>query len=89
MPENAVGPRSFRKTQIIPFLVLAGVNLAVGVLFFQVVRPLLLPIFLAAVVALLVAPVHDRLAQQVGGRRWLSASAFTVLALLQIGRAHV
>ena len=42
----------------LPFIILVTLGLAIGVFFFQVVKPLLMPLFLAAVVALLVQPWH-------------------------------
>lgn len=53
--------------------VLAGVCIAFAALFFQVVRPLALPLFLAAVLAVLASPLHERLTARCGGRGGLSA----------------
>jgi predicted PurR-regulated permease PerM len=57
-----------------------------AVLFLQVVRPFALPLFLAAVFAVMVMPLHERIAARCGGRGWLSALLITVtLALLLLG----
>ncbi|QDV32599.1 AI-2E family transporter [Tautonia plasticadhaerens] len=82
--DSSPNPRggSPRRTPPIPFLVLAGVVVAVTILFYQVIRPLALPLFLAAVIALLAHPLHARLTDRLGGRASLSAGIITLLILL-------
>lgn len=73
-----------RQTPPIPFLVLVGVVIAFVVLFYQVIRPLALPLFLAAVIALLAHPVHERVTRWSKGRESLAAGIVTVLIVLII-----
>lgn len=71
-----------RNTKWTSLVVLAAVNLAFLILFFQVVRPFLLPLFLAAVVALLIEPIDRRLTGLLGNRAHLSATLVTLVVLL-------
>ena len=66
----------------LPFIVLVTIGLAIGVFFFQVVKPLLMPLFLAAVVALLVQPWHRRLLRHMPA--WTSATIITATILLAV-----
>lgn len=68
----------------LPLAILVGVNVALGFLFYQVVRPLILPLFLAAVVAMLLQPSYRGLAQMTGGRERLAAGVVTALIVLLI-----
>lgn len=62
-------------------LILLGTVVLVGVLFFRVVQPFLFPLFFAAVLALLSAPLQEWLAQRLHGRRRVAAGLTTVLIL--------
>ena len=77
------GPEK-RRHPGIALAVLAGVWVAFAVLFFHVVRPLALPLFLAAVFAILALPAHERLTAWCGRRDWLSALliVFSLILLL-------
>lgn len=75
---NGIPRRAFS----VPFLVLAAVVVGVSVLFYQVIRPLALPLFLAAVIALLAHPLHVRLGRRLRGRDSLAAALVTLLVLL-------
>jgi predicted PurR-regulated permease PerM len=78
-------PRPRRRPGV-SLAVLAGVCAAFAVLFFQVVRPLALPLFLAAVLAVLGFPLHERLAARCGGRGGLSALVIVAsLVILLLG----
>lgn len=57
-----------RRTSPIPFFILAGVVLAVTALFHRVIRPLALPLFLAALIALRAHPLQVRLKGRLRGR---------------------
>jgi len=71
---------------LIPLLILLGVVLTSVVLFYQVIKSLLWPLFLAAVVALLLHPWHLRLTKGLRGHGWLSSLILTLaLLLLLIG----
>ena len=75
-----------RRRPGVSLAVLAGVCVAFAVLFFQVVRPLALPLFLAAVFAILAFPLHERLTARCGGRGGLSALLIvSSLILLLLG----
>ncbi len=65
-------------------VVLAGVCIAFAILFFQVVRPLALPLFLAAVLALLAFPFHQWLTARCGGRVGVSALVIVAVLVLMV-----
>ncbi len=71
-----------RRTSPIAFLVLLGVVTAFAVMFYQVIRPLALPLFLAAVIALLAHPLLDRVMHWVHRRASLAAGLVTLLIVL-------
>lgn len=64
------------------FYALVGTVIAVGVFFFHVVQPFLLPLFLAAVLALLFRPVHLWCTRSFNGHRHVAAAVVTVTVLL-------
>ena len=66
----------------LPFLVLVGFTLGVAFFFYQVVKPLLMPLFLAAVAVLLAAPWHAKLHGKMPA--WASATIVTVTIFLAI-----
>lgn len=77
-------PASERRRSAVSLAVLTGVSISFAVLFFEVVRPFTLPLFLAAVFAVLAMPLHERIAARCGGRGWLSALLIIVALLLML-----
>lgn len=76
--------RSSRSRQAISLLILAGVCLAFAVLFYQVIRPLFLPLFLGAVFALLAMPVQRSLIKRRRLPDWLAALIITIVVVLVV-----
>ncbi len=64
--------------------VLAAVTLVFAVLFYQLVRPLAVPLFFAAVVAMLIQPLHRRLCSGRLRSEWFSAAVVTALSVVII-----
>ncbi|MHB8901464.1 MAG: AI-2E family transporter [Thermoguttaceae bacterium] len=62
--------------------VLAALTLVLAVLFYQLVRPLGVPLFFAAVVAMLVQPVYRRLVGWRYGSPWASATLVTLSSVV-------
>lgn len=75
--------RAFR-ARLVPFLVLVGVVAVFGTLFYRVIHPLLLPLFLAAVVAMLAHPLQNRMTAYLWGNGYLAAAVVTLLVVLAI-----
>lgn len=75
MPQSNV-PRRFS------FYALVGLAIAVGLFFYQVVKPFLLPLFIAAVLALLIRPIYLWFTERLRGYRYVSAAVVTLLVLL-------
>src|SRR5262245_13337095 len=71
-----------------PFLILLAIATVLGMLFFFVVRSMVMPLFLAAVTAMLGQPIQKRMSKALGERPSLAASllviALCVVALLPI-----
>ncbi|MEW4528906.1 MAG: AI-2E family transporter [Maioricimonas sp. JB045] len=57
---------------------------AVGVLFFNVIRPFLVPLLCAAVLAILVRPLYEYSVCRMGGRRRIASAVFTLGLLLGV-----
>lgn len=70
-----------KPSTLVPFLILAGVNLAVAVVFYRVVKPLFLPLFLAAVLAMLTSSMHQWLSRLLRGYERLAAMLVTLFLL--------
>ena len=68
----------------VSFVVLGGAILVLGVLFFQIVQSLVLPIFLAAILALLVYPLQPALTRRLRAPRGIAAGTITLFAVLAI-----
>lgn len=56
--------------------------LAVGVLFFRVIEPFIVPLFIAVVLAVLFEPMYERLAHWLGGKRRIAAAIATLCVVL-------
>lgn len=76
--------RSSRSRQTISLMILAGVSLTFAVLFYQVVKPLFLPLFLGAVFALLAMPLQRELMRRFRLPDWIAALLVTILAVLVV-----
>ncbi|MGD9645326.1 MAG: AI-2E family transporter [Pirellulales bacterium] len=76
--------------RLVSFIVLAAIVVIFGVLFFQVVAPFLLPIFVAVTLVVMFRPMHQWLAERLGGHVRITAGLTTagivliVLALVSI-----
>jgi predicted PurR-regulated permease PerM len=68
--------------RIISFLALVGFILVFAALFYQVIAPFLLPLFLAGVLALLFRPWYQWFTHRLNGRRRLAAGVTTAVVVL-------
>lgn len=86
MPASADGNTDarFPSRHFVPLAVLIAVVGAFGILFYKVVQPLLLPLFLAAVTAMLAAPLYQACVELFQGRKYLAAGAVTALVLVLV-----
>lgn len=88
MPEqpgaNRRPPAVTRAGLWVSLSVLAAAALVLAILFYHMVRPLAVPLFFAAVVAMLLEPIHRRLAAWPRGPSWLSAAIVTLGSLVVI-----
>lgn len=77
--------------RLISFLVLLGIIVLIGALFYRVMASFLLPLFLAAVLVVIFSPVHKRILKKFKGRKRTAAAATTAIiglvVLLPIGIA--
>ncbi|QDU63877.1 putative inner membrane protein [Planctomycetes bacterium Pan216] len=87
MPESSASDSSspiIKPGNVLPLLILLGVAVGFGVMFYQVIKPLLLPLFLAAVLALLIDPLYDWVTFKMQGRRRLAALTMTFAIVMII-----
>lgn len=70
--------------RVISLIVLLAVVLLIGVLFFRVMATFLIPLFLAAVLAVVFKPVHAWMLGKLHGRNQLAALATTTLISLGV-----
>lgn len=82
LPDTNRSDPERRRRAAVSLTVLVGVSLAFAMLFFQVIRPFALPLFLAAVVAVMAMPLHERVTTMCGGRAWLSALLISLTLLI-------
>lgn len=73
-----------RHRHTVSYLMLGGAILVLGVLFFQVIQSLILPLFLAIVLALLLHPMQPALTKWLLGHRGIAAGTITLFAVLAI-----
>ncbi|CAN5890674.1 AI-2E family transporter [soil metagenome] len=76
--------RSSRSRQTISLMVLVGVILAFAVLFYQVIRPMFLPLFLGAIFALLATPFQRWLVERGRMPTWLASLLIVLLIMLVV-----
>ena len=70
-------------SRMVSFFVLIAIILVIGFLFFRVMAPFLLPLFLAALLVVIFHPLHQRMLSRCGDRQRL-ASALTTLVVMLI-----
>jgi predicted PurR-regulated permease PerM len=68
----------------VSFFVLLGATLAAAVLFYWIVEPFLIPLLLAAILALLCYPAYERLVRAFRGYRRIAAGAATAIILVLV-----
>ncbi len=69
-------------SRMVSFFVLIAIIVVIGFLFFRVMAPFLLPLFLAAMLVVIVHPVHVRILERCKGRQRLASALTTALVLL-------
>lgn len=80
-PDPLAAPPPRRPRLAVHFVAICVLAAVFGTVTVYIVRPLVVPLFLAVVFAILAAPVHERLARWVGGR-WVASGLLTLLLLL-------
>ena len=69
-------------SRLVSFFVLIAIIMVIGFLFFRVMAPFLLPLFLAALLVVIIHPLHRRILDRCQGRQRLAAALSTTLVLL-------
>jgi predicted PurR-regulated permease PerM len=69
---------------MIPFLILVAVVASVGIFFFQVIRPMLIPLFLAGTLAMLCQPLLHKFTEWFNGHSRIASMAVVILIVLLI-----
>lgn len=71
-------------TRMISFVVLIGILVAIGVLFFQLMSIFLVPVFFSALLGVIFFPLHARILTFVGSENRYLASALSISAVLLV-----
>jgi predicted PurR-regulated permease PerM len=71
-------------SRMVSFLVLVGIIVVIGIMFYRVMASFLLPLFLAAVLTVMFRPMHHYLTNRFHGRRRLAALTTTVAVILVV-----
>ncbi len=61
--------------RLVSLVILTSLIIFLGITFYQIVAPFLLPLFLAAVTSVWCQPLYSRCQRKLGGRSWLAAAA--------------
>lgn len=69
-------------TRVASFVVLLAILAVIGVAFYRVMADFVLPLFIAAFLVVVFRPMHERIVEQLKGRKRLSALLTTTLVLL-------
>ena len=69
-------------SRMVSFIVLIAIILVIGFLFFRVMAPFLLPLFLAALLVVIIHPVHQYILERCKGRLRAASALTTALVLL-------
>jgi len=69
-------------SRMVSFFVLIAIIVVIGFMFFRVMAPFLLPLFLAALLVVIFHPVHQRIVDYCQGRQRLASALTTLLVLL-------
>ena len=70
--------------RVLSFIVLIAIILVIGALFYRVMSTFLIPLFLSAVLAVLMWPIHARILAWTGGRSAIAAAISTIVMILMI-----
>jgi predicted PurR-regulated permease PerM len=81
-PERSGRPPIITVARAVSFLVLVGILIVIATIFFRVMAAFLVPLFLAALLGVVVQPLHRWTLQKCRGYRHVAASITTLLVLL-------
>lgn len=68
--------------RLVSLILMAALMVLLGLTFYHVMAPFLMPLFLAAVFAMLSQPLFERIRNKVGGRTYLAAGLTTAVVLM-------
>jgi predicted PurR-regulated permease PerM len=71
-------------SRLVSFLVLVAILILIGIVFFQVMAGFFVPLFLAALLGVVVQPLYRWLLEKCRGYRYVASTATTLLVLLAV-----
>ena len=83
-PSGGLPLRGYRVTQLVSFLLLTGIVIVLGVIFYQVMARFVVPLFLSALLVVIFRPLHDWVLEKVNGRQQIGAILTTLIILLMV-----
>src|SRR6186713_323666 len=82
VPDRAGRPAALTVARVVSFLVLVGILIVIATIFFRVMATFLVPLFLAALLGVVVQPLHRWTLEKCRGYRHVAAGITTGLVLL-------
>ena len=82
--ETAKPEQGYRVTRLVSFLLLVGIIIVLGVIFYQVMARFVVPLFLSALLVVIFRPLHDWVLEKVKGRQQIGAALTTMIILMLV-----
>lgn len=76
--------QGFRISRVVSFLLLVGIIVILGVIFYKVMARFVVPLFLSALLVVIFRPLHDWVLEKVNGRQQIAALMTTLIILLLV-----
>lgn len=76
--------QGYRISRVVSFLLLVGIIVILGVIFYKVMARFVVPLFLSALLVVIFRPLHDWVLGKVNGRQQIAALMTTLIILLLV-----
>jgi predicted PurR-regulated permease PerM len=76
--------QGYRISRVVSFLLLVGIIVILGVIFYKVMARFVVPLFLSALLVVIFRPLHDWVLEKVNGRQQIAALMTTLIILLLV-----
>ncbi len=76
--------QGYRISRLVSFLLLIGIIVVLGIIFYQVMARFVVPLFLSALLVVIFRPLHDWVLNKVKGRQQVGAALTTLIILMLV-----